>query len=534
MALMRTRRGEDPSKKKGVEPTKTPSNDGQTRKQYTWEDVSRNEDIKAKNRASKAKYESDVQAYNKAMKLYNEGINPSESTEKGGVKAFQSATVRGKKSSFDTSTERFSAASSNKMLDENIKSGKYVSINDPSIDANTRKLIMGTRMGKTGASKDMLGETSGEFYVPKGTKFSSYKEIYGEDFNPEEWDKAARSGNLDKYTKQKGLEGKAFQANTGLMERYKVPKASNQPNYEPELDIKSNELPPVSKMRTLKKGEAIDKTGKITKPIEKLSISPKKEEQAPEWEAPSRKYMKTKSGKKIAYNVSAGEFIGGEINRGKQKDGSVRLGSYLAPKSKSKVKESGFQYNREGKMAKAYFGGGFEKQTTSDINEKLASIKKGKQEFRQGIKELRKGKGTPSETLTAGERIQGYREGIKELRAEKREAKLAGKYLKKTDNQYTGAYEGKESSPRSKVKFFTPEAMSGYGEFANYRKSTDNAANRNTISNQEKTLTFREKIADGRASRLANKPTTSLKDQRAQRRQEKDLMKSVDKKLKNQ
>jgi len=76
--------------------------------------------------------------------------------------------------------------------------------------------------------------------------------------------------------------------------------------------------------------------------------------------------------------------------------------------------------------------------------------------------------------------------------------------------------------------------MSGYGEFANYRKSTDNAANRNTISNQEKTLTFREKIAEGRASRLANKPTTSLKDQRAQRRQEKDLMKSVDKKLKNQ
>jgi len=63
MALMRTRRGEDPSKKKGVEPTKTPSNDVQTRKQYTWEDVSRNEDIKAKNRASKAKYESDVQAY---------------------------------------------------------------------------------------------------------------------------------------------------------------------------------------------------------------------------------------------------------------------------------------------------------------------------------------------------------------------------------------------------------------------------------------------------------------------------------------
>lgn len=204
------------------------------------------------------------------------------------------------------------------------------------------------------------------------------------------------------------------------------------------------------------------------------------EKETPEWEAPSRKYMKTKSGKKIAYNVSAGEFIGGEINRGKQKDGSVRLGSYLAPKSKSKIKESGFQYNREGKEAKAYYGG-FEGQTKSDINERRGAIKAEKRELRQGIKDVRRGVTPASESLSKSERIQGYRKEIKNLRAENKQAKQAGKYFDKNLEARSFYDDGREvvraqAKEKPGAKFFTPEAMKGY------RESMNNPANRNTIS----------------------------------------------------
>ncbi len=87
---MRTsRKGEDPTKKKGVEPTKAQSEVKVTAKrpgepqpkQYTWDDVSRNEEIKARNLSKRKKYESDVETYNKQMKAYtNQPKNRDMST----------------------------------------------------------------------------------------------------------------------------------------------------------------------------------------------------------------------------------------------------------------------------------------------------------------------------------------------------------------------------------------------------------------------------------------------------------------------
>lgn len=41
-------------------------------KQYTWEDVAKNEELKSRNKAAKEKYESDLQNYNKQVKFYKE------------------------------------------------------------------------------------------------------------------------------------------------------------------------------------------------------------------------------------------------------------------------------------------------------------------------------------------------------------------------------------------------------------------------------------------------------------------------------
>jgi hypothetical protein len=166
------------------------------------------------------------------------------------------------------------------------------------------------------------------------------------------------------------------------------------------------------------------------------------EKETPEWQAPSRRYTETKVTKSTARNAARNE---GKLKSARVSDISL----------KSKV--SGAAYNKEGKQAKAYYGG-FEGQTKSDIAGRQSAIKAEKRELRQGIKDVRRGVTPASESLSKSERIQGYRKEIKNLRAENKQAKQAGKY------------------DASSAKFFTPEAMKGY------RESMNNPANRNTIS----------------------------------------------------
>jgi hypothetical protein len=165
-------------------------------------------------------------------------------------------------------------------------------------------------------------------------------------------------------------------------------------------------------------------------------------EEPEQWKAPSRRYTETKVTKSTARNAAR--------NEGKLK--STRVSDISL---KSKV--AGLSYNKEGKEAKAYYGG-FEGQTKSDIAGRQSAIKAEKRELRQGIKDVRRGVTPASESLSKSERIQGYRKEIKNLRAENKQAKQAGKY------------------DASSAKFFTPEAMKGY------RESMNNPANRNTIS----------------------------------------------------
>jgi hypothetical protein len=188
-------------------------------------------------------------------------------------------------------------------------------------------------------------------------------------------------------------------------------------------------------------------------------------EEPEQWQAPSRRYTETKVTKSTARNAARNE---GKLKSARVSDISL----------KSKV--AGLSYNKEGKEAKAYYGG-FEGQTKSDITERRGAIKAEKRELRQGIKDVRKGVTPASESLSKSERIQGYRKEIKNLRAENKQAKQAGKYFDKNLEARSFYDEGREvvraqAKEKPGAKFFTPEAMKGY------RESMNNPANRNTIS----------------------------------------------------
>jgi hypothetical protein len=423
MALMKTgRRGVEPTKK-GEDPKKSKAQQEvkvTAQKQYSWDDVSKNLESQERNKAKKVQYESDVASYNQAMKLYNEGVDYSKLEKpKDGI-ALPSSKVRNKQATFNSYEGVSSAKSTNTDLEKRIKSGEYVSLNDPSINPTTRKLILGTRLG-TNAQSDILGKKTGEMYIPKGTKFKDYKEIYGEDFNPEEWHKAATSGKFDEYSKKNNLRSKSFWAETGLIEKYQAPSKPNEPYYEKEEVIPGNRLP-VSKMRTLKKGETFENigtaknVGKVVKPVGKLSISKKVEEEKPTWEDPSRRYMKTKFGKKIAYNVSVGEAIGSEIGRATN---SNKLGSFRASKSKGKIKESGLEYNKQRRQFKAYYGApssisgsDLSNMTAGEIAKERESLKGVKSSLKADIR-----KTTPQSTVTKPELKAELRNIRKDIRA---------------------------------------------------------------------------------------------------------------------
>ena len=156
-------------------------------------------------------------------------------------------------------------------------------------------------------------------------------------------------------------------------------------------------------------------------------------------------------------------------------------------------------------MAKAYFSE-YEGKTYGDIagtKEELGArgvLKRDKSEIKAGIKEAR----------LAGdkEKVSVYRATKKDINAEMNQAKLAGKYIKKLGREYTGAVEAQEMSNTGSIKKYSPSTMTGFtgskqdvfNRDANFdkaiRKSTDNAANRNTVANQEKALSFMERRAE--------------------------------------
>lgn len=524
--------GEDPKKPKAQSEVKVTAKRPAAeppQKKYTWDDVSRNIDIQERNKAKKAQYESDVASYNKAMKLYREG---PETPSNVGQKLATGKLRGGETASFEQA-DYMPAEKSNKMLREQLKRGELVSVDDPSLDPTTRKLLRGTMLGSMGEGQtDILG-TGGKIYVPKGTKFDNYAQIYGEDFNPEEFVAAGRSGKFDEYIKKKGYTGRAFAPKISFYQEYKEPTAPKGPEYEKEESIDFRNVAPPEKLPQLKPNET-RKDGKIVKKdYGKLATykAPAPEEKA-DWEDPAGG-VRTKSRYVKPYQVKTGKYVKENIKYGLSKMGGDT--PILRP-GVLKTREALIQgkSGREAKMAKAYFSG-FEGKGAAGIAETKASLKADKASLKEGIKEIRRGKASPS-PLDKSERIAGLRAAKKDVKAEIKQAKQASKYLGKLGQEVTGVYEGEKLRRTGKIKYYTPEAMKGFAGSkqdtfdpeANFKSQLNNPANRNTISAQEKTLTFKERLA---AEREARKNAPSWKEKRAAKKASQNLQREVERKM---
>ena len=537
MALMKTgRNGEDPKKPKGEDPKKSKA---QTevkvtakrpveppQKQYTWDDVAKNDAIKERNRAAKQQYESDVASYNKAMKLYNEGASYDDVSEPLSAINKQGTSIKGKPTTFTAATGGTSAREMSDAYGKGLKSGEYVDINDPRISEKNRYYIKGAMMSGIDNSSNKWGTVKGKA-IPASVAFDkdlNFKKIYGEDFDPYEFEKASKSGKIEEYSRKVNMTGKSFMPSFGYLENYGKPEQAKAPTYEKEESIDVKKLP--IENLSLKPVKLADKKAKLamsepTAPAEKA-----------DWEAPEGS-IKTKSRYVKPKNVKAGEYVKENIKYGlKKMSGDTPM---LRP-GVLKTREALIQgkSGREAKMAKAYFSGyegqsKFDIKGTSEERGAIGKLKADKASLNTGIKEARK----------AGDRekVQGYRASKKDVKSEIKQAKLASKYLTKLGQETTGVREGQELRSTGKITTNTPAAYLGfsgskqdtYNSDANFNKflakrSTDNPANRNTIPAQEKALSFKEKLAAEKAER---QKAPSFKEKRSIRAEEKKIQRSI-------
>lgn len=488
MALMKTGRkmsmpkGEDPKKPKAqqeVKVTAQKQNEPPQKRYYTQEEYNKNEATKARNRAAKEQYESDVANYNRSMKLYNEGASYDVSNEAVSMMNKSGSNFKGKPVKYTAATGGISAREMSDDYEKGIKSGEYVDIDDPRISEKNRYYLKGTLLSTKDMDSDRWGKITNKA-IPASVAFDkdlNWKKLYDEDFDPYEFDKAARSGKFDEYSsKNPSLRGMHTPTYGGYLQKYGKPEQAKSPVYEKEENIGLEKVIP-EKMKLLKP------TLK-TKKGELAGVSTKEKG---DWEAPSRTETKVKTRFKGASNANTFE-------RGPLK--STRV----VDLKRSGTKESRVKgYNREANMAKAYFGGGYEGKSKFDIE--------GSSEGPGIISELKGQKKEMKARIRAGEgdviTQQGRKAELKDIKSNIRQAKLASKYLTKLGQEFTGVTEGENLYRTGKIKTFTPEAMVGFSgskqntydvnanknatrenQATAFRNQMNNPANRNTISSQ--------------------------------------------------
>lgn len=318
----------------------------------------------------------------------------------------------------------WSAEKSNKEYDAAIKKGEVVSINDPSVDPETRRLVLGS-LGSTSkiGGKDAYGDV-GDVAIPKGYKATSYKDIYGSDFNPEEYRAAAKSGKLDEYTKKKGYtEGQSWGTNFGSYTKY-------------------NTKPPVSENAPMEKmpvGKA-----KITVPRGKLKVTEKEE----------YGFTPATVGTKNKTKTSAAMTGGGsDLTRAKNPSGKLGAARVTSTEKKGKLGYNREQALFEAKAGTSASGIDFSNMSSSEIKSKKQDLKQDRRDYRKSS-------------------YEGKIVGIKEATMDIRQARKAENYTRKAE--------------ANKLSHFTPgykenEDKQAVNRIEAFKGSMDNAANRNTM-----------------------------------------------------
>lgn len=473
MALMRRgRRGEDPKgedpKKKNGSPVKSQSVGEVTvtaksnkPSSPTWDDVDR----KMANEASWKKYEED-------LKFFREG--PAVSGSDGGKSvAGKRQTVTGKEINLTGSSgERYSAEKFNKASMATMKGGGYVSIDDPSLDDTTRSLL---KELKSGSSGDAYGKVKST-YVPAGTKLSSRTDLWGGDYNREEFTKASKAGKLDDLYKKKGYDkNKSFASQVGYIDIYNEPEKPSDDLRGVKIDKSKLELPKME----LKKASISPRSGKI------LGYSSEKSKsEDPSWSikkpskfgatnisysAPSLNRRKAVKGEDEVKFGEGVEVRSGGANRGRF---GVKRAAYAAVANPLQSA----RFKSEVKQGKAYFGD-YEGASSSDISARKSELISGKKDMRSAIKDVRSGKEVSS-SLSKSERIKGYKSELKDIKKDLKTNVQAGKYLSNLRMGSKDSYKPGASTSENfdtggrtgKIMYATPEKFEGYSDFARSKK----------------------------------------------------------------
>ena len=389
-------------------------------KQYTWEDVAKNEELKSRNKAAKEKYESDLQNYNKQVKFYKE----NEPKGKRDMTTFFQGGGR--------------YLSEKELADWNKEQSQSGQEERAGLKAS--KIYVSKGYGSEQSGSPMKGES--------GKSYAGFKGTY------HEWLENPKKPTLPAYEKEEKIDTK------------KLPLTKMR-------TLKQGE--------TFENIGTSKNVGKVIKPIGKLSISEKKESEIPTWEEPSGG-VRTKTRIVKATNQSLGDYIGGNIKYAVSKVTGGEPGLRGGVKKTRTALIQG-KSGREAKEFKAYYGApssisGSDRSgmTASDIAQERESLKGVKKQLRADIK-----KATPGSLISKSDLKSELRNVRKDIRATNKAEKYAEKNIEARSIYPNGKEEvvvrGKEDA---KSKIYNPSLGEQYSAYSrSIKSSTDNPINKN-------------------------------------------------------
>lgn len=342
----------------------------------------------------------------------------------------------------------------NALYEKGMKSGNMVSLSSIKKANPTAYKLLSNSIER---SKDAYGEIDDYAIDKKYANVSSYKDIYGNDFNPEERKKAIKADKLDEFESKLGSKAKyTSKGDFGYQIKY-VTDEERKVRFDKEVSSTRMKTVPLEKTIT-------NKYGKLSLPSEKES---------PEFTEPSGTRIKTRYIK--PKNVSMGEHVASNVKYVAKKalGGTPFLRSGVEKKREALIQGKA---GREIKLGKAYFGE-FEGSTKSEISNVRKDLKDTKKQMRSAIGEVKKGTALNS-PLSKSERIKGYRDEIKAARSGIRTANKASKYLGKLGQQsansaiteYKTSAGDIKSIGTGKIRIATPGKFQGYADFARSKK----------------------------------------------------------------
>jgi hypothetical protein len=456
--------------------------------------------IISENEGLEATYNKELSNYTNSMNLYKNG--PATTNQQGGVKFDSGNLQSGQKATFSGGSG--SAEKWNKATEEQIKSGKVVHISQ--LDKVTQDFLKGAGFGP---HSDSYG-TVKDVYVPKGTTIKTWKDLYGTDFNPVEFDAAEKAGKLKEYEIAKGIQGKTFMPKIDAYEKYTMADAPVKPAYKEVPKLPPPPPPPPAKKEVIEKLPV--KAPQLIKQKPPGELKVPKERNPVEWEAPVGAGKK-KADKKIALvsgdrtvKVRSKKINGigskTDVHTSSMGFGKNNLGKKILYQREKKAAIA--NYTGRGELATIWTENkdDFTNMDTRSISETIDQSKSAKKKVRQSdlsgqskravLKELR-------QDIRQGKRSNWYHgrgdmyTGSVDI--DTRTGELANS---DTSKKYIAKKEVSKAGLNSKLSVWTPEytteknakgnivsspgAMNNYMEaidYKNYKSSLDNATNRN-------------------------------------------------------